>query len=448
MLSRVTRIKLVAFVIVTVASLFLTAVFYLRLPQQWGIGEYDVALELPGASGLYPHANVTYRGSEVGRVTNLDVTNSGVVATLQISDDFDIPTEVTAEVRSTSAVGEQYVNLVPERGADPARALADGQRIPATNVSLPVSTTELLHNTRALLKSIPRDTLTTSVQELNRAFDGTGDSLGRLIDSASRFTKLADENLRPTVDLLDDLVPVLQTQNEVAPFVRSYATDLASFTDQLAASDKSLRGAIVQSAPFTRELNATFDGLRPNLAPLLADLATVGRVTEAYLPAVEHILILLPANIENNQNLVPEERFGDRPTNASFTFKASVNNPPVCVTGFEYAKKQRDPNELDPAPLPKDSYCKVPHDDPRIVRGVRNAPCPNDPNRRGAFARDCGLIFDRVSVQGRPRSVATYDPETGRVQGPNGEVFELAALDPRHRWPATWQDVIKAPLRR
>lgn len=450
MLSRFTRLQLVAFVVVTITALMLLAVYYLRVPQMLGAGVYEVSLEFDEASGLYENANVTYRGVEIGRVAALEASDNGAVATLQLTDDVHVPAHVVAQIRSASAVGEQYVNLIPVDGGAAGEVLTDGQVIATKHTELPTSTAELLRNTNALLKSIPRDSLNASVTELYHAFRGSGASLGKLIDSAKRFQDLADANFQPTVDLLEDLVPVLQTQRDVAPFARSYAGDLASFTEQLADSDRDLRGAIRNGGPLARELDATFDDLRPNLAPLLADLATVGRVTEAYLPSVEHILIVLPAAIEANQNVafgsVSEKR---PPFHGAFTFKGAVNSPPVCVTGFEHAKKQRSPQQLDPAPLPKDSYCKVPHDDPRVVRGARNAPCPDDPNRRGAYARDCGLVFDRVTVPGssQGQGVAAYDPETGRVQLPDGDIFRLSALDKDWQQPSTWQELITAPLR-
>ena len=36
--------------------------------MMFGIGRYTVTVELPRAAGLYASGNVTYRGTEVGRV--------------------------------------------------------------------------------------------------------------------------------------------------------------------------------------------------------------------------------------------------------------------------------------------------------------------------------------------------------------------------------------------
>ena len=54
------------------------AVGYIRLPTLlFGIGHYRVTVQLPEGGGLYERANVTYRGTEVGKVTDVHLTDTG-----------------------------------------------------------------------------------------------------------------------------------------------------------------------------------------------------------------------------------------------------------------------------------------------------------------------------------------------------------------------------------
>ncbi len=110
---------------------------YMRLPATWfDIGRYTVTVELPRAGGLYATGNVTYRGTEVGRVDSVRLTDNGVEAVLSLRSDVKIPSDLDAEVHSQSAVGEQYVALLP-RGAT-APPLKNGDVIPAgPNVGAP-----------------------------------------------------------------------------------------------------------------------------------------------------------------------------------------------------------------------------------------------------------------------------------------------------------------------
>ena len=74
-------------------------------------------MQLPEAGGLYERGNVTYRGTEVGQVKSVHLTDSGVEAVLSLRSDVKIPSNLDAEVHSQSAVGEQYLALLPRTDA-------------------------------------------------------------------------------------------------------------------------------------------------------------------------------------------------------------------------------------------------------------------------------------------------------------------------------------------
>ena len=78
---------------------------------------------------------MTYRGVEVGKVTAVDLTDTGALATMSLNTSPKIPADLQAEVRSISAVGEQYVDLVPRTKSGPF--LQDGSVIPVKNTSIP-----------------------------------------------------------------------------------------------------------------------------------------------------------------------------------------------------------------------------------------------------------------------------------------------------------------------
>ena len=92
---------------------------YMQAPTLLGIGRITVKLELPASGGLYRFSNVTYRGVEVGKVTGMDVSRTQATATLTLDTSPKIPADLDAEVRSVSAVGEQYVELMPRTDSPP-----------------------------------------------------------------------------------------------------------------------------------------------------------------------------------------------------------------------------------------------------------------------------------------------------------------------------------------
>ena len=124
MLTRAIRIQLVIFTIVTVLAIVILGWYYLRVPRLVGIGQYTLYADLPASGGLYKTSNVTYRGIQIGKVTAVAPTESGVRATMSIDDRYKIPVDASANVHSVSAVGEQYLDLVST--ASPRQYFADG----------------------------------------------------------------------------------------------------------------------------------------------------------------------------------------------------------------------------------------------------------------------------------------------------------------------------------
>ena len=119
----------------------------------------ELPLELPAAGGLYQFSNVTYRGVQLGKVTSVGLTPTGAKATLSLSTSPKVPADLTAQVLSVSAVGEQYVDLQPKTDSPPY--LHDGSAATleaaiAAHFTLPTRPTPA--ETRALIAFL--DTLT------------------------------------------------------------------------------------------------------------------------------------------------------------------------------------------------------------------------------------------------------------------------------------------------
>src|SRR5271170_1939459 len=120
MIDKLTKIQLAIFAVITVITLVVMGVFYLRLPATFGVGTYGVSADFVAGGGLYKNANVTYRGVAVGRVEAVGLNPNGVSAEMRLNSGTPIPSDVTATVKSVSAVGEQYIDLVPP--ANPSAA--------------------------------------------------------------------------------------------------------------------------------------------------------------------------------------------------------------------------------------------------------------------------------------------------------------------------------------
>ncbi|MFY1599629.1 MCE family protein, partial [Micromonospora sp. WMMD737] len=219
-------IQLAIFSVVAATFVAIMVFGYMRLPQLVGIGQYRVTLELPETGGLYERSNVTYRGSQVGIVDSVALTDTGVAAVLSLDSGVPIPADLIAEVRSQSAVGEQFVQLLPQSGAGPE--LQDGDQIPADRVRMPADVNTVLNLTNEGLRAIPKDNLRTVVDEAYEAVGGLGPDLRRLVNGSTTLAIDARENLDSLTTVIDDVQPVLDSQTDTAGSIQAWASNLAS----------------------------------------------------------------------------------------------------------------------------------------------------------------------------------------------------------------------------
>src|SRR4029078_12537234 len=132
MLTRFIKIQLVLFTILTIIAVVVLGWYYLRIPSLVGIGQYELKAELPRSGGLYATAHVTYRGTQIGKVTSVVPTEKGALATMSIDDRYKIPADASANVHSVSAIGEQYLDLVST--GTPGQYLSPGTVITESTV--------------------------------------------------------------------------------------------------------------------------------------------------------------------------------------------------------------------------------------------------------------------------------------------------------------------------
>ena len=384
MLPTLIRRQLIVFALVSFLAMSLLGIRYLEIPAGFGVGRFNVTVPLSHASGLYPNAPVTHRGVQIGKVSAVRLTPDGTVATLSLKDDSAVPASARVEIRNGSVIGEPFLNLVSASSAD-ARNLREGDRIPGDRVTLPISTGSFLTEIRELVNSIPTEALRTTLDESAAAF-GDAEALPSIIDSSTSLTRAASQNKQQTFDLLENAEQVLETQEELHGDIRSTVRDLDALREVLEQGGPAMARAVT----FIRVLSTS-------LPALAQDLADFGKMLNVYQPSIKHLLIVFPGTLEAQatvQRYYPAQDYGE----SGLSFKLTVNNPPVCYEGFPEAFHQRAPEDLSPLPLPPNSYCKVAPSDPRIVRGARNMPCPHDPEKRGARAEDCGLVFNPKEI--------------------------------------------------
>ncbi len=371
MITPTVRLQLIAFVVITVLGVSYVGIRYADAGRLFGSTTYPVLVRLADSGGIFTGADVTYRGVSVGRVGPLRLTEEGVEAQLDIRDDAPaIPAEqVRAEVHNLSAIGEQYVDLLPTTSEGPY--LEAGDVIPASRTSTPVPVEDFVLNLDQLVRSVPLESLSTVVAELGTAFEGTGTDLETLLDTSKLFTQDAVDALPQTLALIRQGRTVLETQNEQDSAIRSFSEDLALLAAQLQESDPDIRRLIGTGTDFSTQTSQLLAESGDQLGSVVADLLTVARIAEPRQAGLRQLLVTYPR--------VAADAYTNVPGDGTVHLGLVINNfdPFPCTRGYD-GTLERPGTATTDIPANLDARC-IPTPEAPNVRGAHNAPRAGEP---------------------------------------------------------------------
>ncbi len=392
MITKRTKLQLVIFALITMVGVAFVGARYARLDRLVVNDSYQVVAHFRESGGIFQGAEVSYRGVAVGQVSDMRLTDQGVDVVLDIQNSAkQIPSDTRALVADRSAVGEQYVDLLPETSSGPY--LHQGSEIPVTMTATPISTTKLLTDVDTTVNSVNKRSLRTVVTEFGKAFKGTGKDLGSLLDSSDTFINAANDNFDLTTALLHDSNTVLSTQLDKRSAIVSFSHDLALFSKTLVASDKDLRRVIENGSATATQLRRFLEANKVDLGDLLNNLVTTGEITGRHLDGTEMILVVYPYVVAGGYTVVakdPQTGLYDAHFGLVLT-----QDPPVCHHGYE-STDRRGPQDRADRPMNTKAHCAEPQS-ATDARGAQWAPRA------------------RAGAAYRAPVVGTYDASTGKV---------------------------------
>jgi phospholipid/cholesterol/gamma-HCH transport system substrate-binding protein len=364
------RLKLLAFVVIAVVSVVYAGGKYAGLGRLFGTTGYLVTAQMSDSGGIFVNAEVAYRGVAVGRVASMTLTDRGVDLGLDIdSGSPDIPADTHAAVSNRSAVGEQFVDLLPQHENGPY--LEDGSVIRADRTSIPLSPDTVLSNLDKLVSSVRPESLRTVVDETYTAFADAGPDLQKLLDSADSLTMTATQYLPQTQGLLADSRTVLDTQQRQAANITTFSSGLKTIAAQLKTSDPELRKIIDEAPKLSREISDVLAVSGSDLGIVFANLLTTAQITSARTGAIEELLVAYPIISAFAPSTSPDGT-------GHLGVVLNLFDPASCTKGYE-GTRQRPANDLTEAPVNMSAYCAEPPGSPIGVRGSQNAPFAGTP---------------------------------------------------------------------
>ncbi len=339
---------------------------------------HRVTVRMPDSGGISADSPVTYRGVDVGTVTDVSINpRRGVDVVLSVHSTARIPADSRAVISRDTPIALQHVDLRPDSRSGPY--LHDGSVIEAPRTDRPLPLEKLLTDATQLADTVdPRDVRKLS-DALATGLNGTEPELTRILDNTAKVLRTARETRPELQRALDNGRALVGPHGSEGDRLRRLAASMRSLSDEARQNEPQLRRILGTAPETTQRVAELMRESEPSVSALLGNLVTTAQVVTVRTPALEHGITTLPGTFSSLGSIV----HGDT---ADFDLVATQG--PVCISPNE----RRSPTRTEPREPNLDWHC--PGDHPRLQqRGAANA----------------------------PRPAATYDPATGET----GAGFQL-----------------------
>ena len=248
-----------------------------------GAHPYRVTAEFSDVLELVPQSLVKVNDVSVGTVRGIDVDPADwrAVVTLELPSDVELPANAVARVRTTSLLGEKFVELAAPVAEPPRGRLADGDHIPVQRTGRATEVEEVLGALSLLLSGGGIEQIRTIAAELTAALEGNEPQLRALLADLDTLVSGLDarrDEINRALDGLNRLAATLAAQRgQITTALDGLAPGLAVLADQrvelvgmLTALD---RLSVVATDTIQRsrdDLLADLELLRPTLQQLAA----------------------------------------------------------------------------------------------------------------------------------------------------------------------------------
>lgn len=181
-----------ALVAVIVACLNLTKLPLVR-------SDNTLEVRFAEAGGLKAGDDVLVSGAKVGKVSDVRLDRTEVVAELTLGDDeLELGEETRASIITVTLLGHAGVELVP---AGPGR-LGRGDTIPLERTSSPYSLTSALNQLTGETSAIDKQALAAAVEQVSSTFQRTPEELGPALEGIETLASVVSTNDRYLRSLL------------------------------------------------------------------------------------------------------------------------------------------------------------------------------------------------------------------------------------------------------
>lgn len=260
----------------------------------------------------------------VGRIAGIELTEDfRARVTMRLHDGVRVPTQSIAVLRTTSLLGEKFVELRPTGAPDAGPFLADGDTLARTQEAPELEF--VADEVTAVLGAVAADDLATVIRTGAEGFGGRGDELGHLLRDLSTISRTLAERSGTLTAVIDNLDRAASTLAAGREDVGALLVNLAATSQVLADNrDRAVR-ALDALSRLAESQNAILDRYRTDIDRQIKQVDAIvstaaGHVQEvgALLEWLNRFVLVLPDVVPGEfaqiwMWAIPHEQEADHP---------------------------------------------------------------------------------------------------------------------------------------
>jgi phospholipid/cholesterol/gamma-HCH transport system substrate-binding protein len=272
-----------------VTALVLAAILVATLLSACSSGGYTVTAYFRDSGDLQSRGGVQVADLRVGTVSKITLTKDfQSEVKLRINNGIKIPRNSEAILRTTSLLGERFVELRPLASPSQAPFLQNGDKVP-NSVQQPEL--EVVADTAVkLLGAVTATDVQTIVATGAQGFGGRGPQLGALIGDLNQISGTLATRTKEIGQVIDSLDHATQTLAAGAPDLSNLLSNLAA-TTTLLAQDRNQ--AVTALASLTHLAEAADYSLNKYQADIDREIKQVDAVTATVVSSLGDLQVLL-----------------------------------------------------------------------------------------------------------------------------------------------------------
>ena len=235
---------------------------------------------------MNPNAKVKMRGVQVGKVDTIESLPNGQAAIHLAMDPSQlkyIPSNVLADINSSTVFGAKSVELVPPAEPSAAR-LHGGQTLRGEHVMVEINT--VFQQLVSVLAHIDPPKLNESLGALAQAFSGRGPRLGQSLSDLDSFLARLEPSLPAFRHDLAVLPAVSNAYADAAPDLVKTAANATRISKTIVDEQHNLDALLISAIGLADIGNDVLSANRPLLTSALHLLVPTTDLTNEYGPAL------------------------------------------------------------------------------------------------------------------------------------------------------------------